>query len=133
MARKRKPRVVLADDEAVSRKLMHTVMSSMNCDVVGQAINGEEAMEIFKKERPDILFLDIHMPRKTGEEALREIMAASPDALVIMLTAVSDVENVANCLDMGAANYILKGTSVTEIKKIIGDTWRSYRHGHNAG
>jgi two-component system chemotaxis response regulator CheY len=127
MTQSRKPRVLLADDEPHIRMLIKTVMRSMNCEVIGEALNGNEAIELFKKEKPDLLMLDINMPLRTGEEALKEIMTEFPDAFVIMLTSVSDLESVENCLSLGASNFIRKDTPIQEMKKIIKETWQASR------
>ena len=71
------------------------------------------------------------MPIKTGDEALKEIMTEFPDAFVIMLTSVADVEDVEKCLEMGASNYIRKDTSINEIKKIIKETWSLVKRGNS--
>jgi len=123
----RKPRVVLVDDETHIRMLMRTVMSTMGCEVIGEAANGQEAVDVFRKEKPDLLLLDINMPVKTGEEALKEILAEFPDAFVIMLTSLADIESVQNCLNLGATNYIRKDTPLREIKKIIKETWALFK------
>ncbi len=129
MADPRKPRVLLADDETHLRILMKTVMTSMNCEIAGEAKNGVEAVELFKIEKPDLLLLDINMPEKTGEEALKEIIGEFPDAFVIMLTSLADMESVERCLTLGAANYIRKDTPLEEIKKTIKDTWALVKKG----
>ena len=123
----KKPRILLADDEAHLRLLMKTVMKSLNCEIVGEAKNGIEAVELFKKEKPDLLLLDINMPIKTGEDALKEIIDEFPDAFIIMLTSTADMETVENCLAYGAANYIRKDTPIEEMKKIIKETWAIYK------
>lgn len=122
-----KARVVIADDEAHIRALIKTVMKSMNTDVVGEAKNGQEAVELFRKERPDLMLLDINMPVKSGDEALKEIAGEFPEAFIIMLTSVSDIETVKECLALGAVNYILKDTPISEMKKMIRDTWVQFR------
>lgn len=119
------PRVVIADDERHMRLLMKTAITKMNYQVVGQAANGQEAIELFEKERPDLLLLDINMPFKTGEMALQEILAQHPDARVIMLTAVAEMETVEKCINLGAINYIRKDTPISEITKIIENTWQA--------
>lgn len=127
MADTGKPKVLLADDEAHLRMLMKTVMRSMNCEIIGEAKNGIEAVELFKKEKPDLLLLDINMPLKSGEEALKEITNEFPDAFVIMLTSLADMESVENCLALGAANYIRKDTPIEEMKDIIKETWAIFK------
>jgi two-component system, chemotaxis family, chemotaxis protein CheY len=121
---KRNPRILLADDELHIRKMMGAVIKSMGFDVVAEAANGNEAVELFFKEKPDIALLDINMPIKTGTEALKEIIAASPDACVIMLTSVSDLETVQEVINLGAAQYIRKDMQLFEIKKIVAETWQ---------
>jgi DNA-binding NarL/FixJ family response regulator len=120
-----KLRVLLADDEAHSRALMKAVISSMGYQVVGEATDGQAAVDLFRREKPDLLLLDFNMHTKTGDEVLAEILTQFPDALVIMLTSVTDMENVEKCISLGAANYIRKDTSITQIKDIIQETWKS--------
>ena len=127
MEQKRKPRAAIADDERHIRMLLKTVLTRMNCEVVGEAANGQEAVDLFKYEKPDLLLLDINMPVKTGTEALEEIMADRPDAFVIILSSVADLESVRHTLELGAANYILKDTPLEEIKRIIKETWGEFR------
>lgn len=121
-----KPRVVIADDESHVRVLLRALLKSMNCEVVGEAANGVEAIELFKQEKPHLLLLDINMPLKPGDEVLREIMEQFPNAFVIMLTSVTDIGNVEKCLDLGAANYIRKDTPPAELKSIIKETFQDF-------
>jgi two-component system, chemotaxis family, chemotaxis protein CheY len=126
MAERKKPRVVIAEDESHCRVLLKAILTSMNCDVVGEARTGVEAIELFKQLKPHLLLLDINMPNKTGDEALEEIMAEYPRAFVIILTSVADEETIQKCITLGAANYLRKDTSVMEIKQTIKETWRSF-------
>ena len=74
MAEKKKIRVALADDEMHIRMLMKKVFSSMGCEIAGEAKNGAEAVELYRREKPNIMLMDINMPVKTGDEALKEIV-----------------------------------------------------------
>ncbi len=127
MVSKRKPQAIIADDEAHIRILLKKVLTRMNCDVVGEAANGQETIDLFRQEHPDLLLLDINMPRKTGLEALKEIMAQDPTAFVIILTSLADMESIQQSLELGAANYILKDTPIEEIQQIIKKTWKEFR------
>jgi DNA-binding NarL/FixJ family response regulator len=118
-----KPKVVIGDDEMHLRELFKIMMTSLNTDVAAVARNGQEAVDLYRKIRPHLLLLDINMPGKNGDEALEEIMAEFPHAFVIMLTSVTDLETVKKCLDVGASNYILKDTPISEMKEIIKKTW----------
>lgn len=118
-------RVVIADDELHVLGMLKALMKTMNYAVVGEARNGQEAVDMYRREKPDVLLLDINMPVKDGKDALREIMHEFPDAMVIMLTSVVDMENVESCLELGAANYIRKDTPISEMRKIISETLES--------
>ncbi|HUU28594.1 MAG TPA: response regulator transcription factor, partial [archaeon] len=115
----KKPRVIVADDQNFFRTMIKKMLISMDCEVVGEATNGDEAVELFLKEAPDLLLLDIHMPGKNGDKALEEIIESSPDARVIILTSIGDSAIVAKCLKLGALNYILKGTTRENMKIMI--------------
>jgi two-component system chemotaxis response regulator CheY len=129
MTQTKKLRVLVADDEAHCRALLRAVLTSMDCEVVGEAKNGEEAVALYKSLKPHMLLLDINMPSVTGDEVLAEIIADFPGALVIMLTSVADADNIEKCLDLGAANYIRKDTPLPEMKQLIKETWKAFVQG----
>lgn len=116
-----KKRVVLVDDEFHIRLLIKTAITAIGCEVVGEGKNGNEAVALFRQHRPDLILLDVNMPEATGEEALGKIIAEWPDALVVMLTSVSDSATVEHCLITGAANYIRKDTPLAEIKAMVAE------------
>ena len=121
------PTVLIAEDEGHCRLLLKTLLSSMNCEVVGEARTGEEAIELYRRLKPDILLLDINMPNKTGDEVLEEIRAEFRQiGCIIILTSVADERIVEKCLDLGAANYIRKDTPLAEIKTTIKEAWNAY-------
>ena len=123
----KKPRVMIADDEFHTRVFLKAILQGMNCEVVAEASNGAEVLEIYRNTRPHLLLLDVSMPFKTGDEVLQEVMSEFPKAFVIMLTSVADVETIEKCLQIGASNYIRKDTSVDEIRAIIKETWQLRR------
>ena len=118
-------RVLVADDESFMRMYVTSVLAKMNCEVVGQACNGIEAVSQFREKKPDLLLMDINMPLKTGEEALKDIRAEFPQARIIMLTSVIESGTVESCIALGAIGYIRKDSSVDEIKAIIGDAMKT--------
>jgi len=85
--------------------------------VVGEAENGEEAVEAYERYQPDVTFLDINMPVKNGVFALREIILQNPIAKVIMLTANDDTSVAESCIYLGARNYIIKGEGPEDLKQ----------------
>lgn len=112
-------RVLIADDDAQIRKVLKVLLESFDTEVVAEAENGTEAVQAFEEHRPDITFLDIHMPIKDGQEALDEIMRISPAAAVVMLTAVSDMAVADSCVEAGAQGYIRKGAAPGALKLLI--------------
>jgi len=102
-------RVLVVDDEKLMRDAIKVMLQGLEANVVGEADNGKKAIVAFDKHNPDITFLDISMPVKNGVDALREILAKDPSAVVIMLTAHSDISVAESCIHLGARDYISKG------------------------
>jgi len=122
----KKPRILLADDEGHIRAFMKAVIKTMGYEVVGEAGNGRDAVERFRELKPDITLLDINMPQKTGTEALQGIIEIEPNACVIMLTSLSDMASIQECITLGASNYIRKDTPLEDIKTMIAEAWHEH-------
>lgn len=118
--------MLLADDEKHIRLLLKTLLTTLNCEVVGEAENGDEAVLAYQETQPDIVLLDVNMPVKDGLDALREIKALNSAAMVIMLTSLSDMETIQSALDLGASQYIRKDTPVAELKKLLVEAWHDH-------
>ncbi len=114
-----KCRVAIADDEAMIRYALKSIVKSLDMDCVGEADNGQEAVALYEKQKPDIMFLDINMPIKNGDVALKDIRAEFPDAKIVMLTSVAEAKIVKECIQNGALNYILKTNPLDKIKGMI--------------
>lgn len=123
----KKIRAMIAEDENHVRKLIKMVLLSMNCEVVGEAANGREAVEMFKELKPNMLLLDINMPIKSGKEALAEIRKRYTNAFIIMLTSLADRETIEDCINLGASGFIRKDIPIDQMKDIIKKTWKTYR------
>lgn len=112
--------VFLADDHAVVRKGLETLIGTQSdMEVVGTAIDGVEAVERVLQMRPDVILLDIQMPRKTGVEAIRQIREADPQARILVLTSFSEDETVFAAIRAGALGYLLKDASAGELIQAI--------------
>ena len=112
-------RVVISDDEDMIRYALKSIIQKLNMVCVGEATNGQEAIDLYAKEKPDIMFLDINMPVKNGDEALKAIRAKFPDANIVMLTSVAETETVKKCVQDGAVDYILKTNPLDKIGIMI--------------
>jgi two-component system chemotaxis response regulator CheY len=101
-------RVLVVDDEEIVRKLLTQILKSMSYDICAEAVDGVMAVDMYKQLNPDIVTMDIQMPRLNGLEALKKIMAADQEAVVVMLTSVADKDIVVDILKAGAKDYIVK-------------------------
>ncbi len=100
--------VLIVDDAEFMRVMLRDIVEDMGLIVVGEAGDGEEAVQQFERLRPDLVLLDITMPTRDGTEALKEILAVDGDARVIMITALGQKEQVIAALKAGARDFIIK-------------------------
>ena len=106
------PRVVIADDQALIRTGFTMILASEGIEVVGEAANGEQAVEAVRRTRPDVVLMDIRMPMMDGLEATRRILTGAPDEpRVIMLTTFDLDQYVYAALAAGASGFLLKDVS----------------------
>lgn len=123
---------MVADDEAHVRKLITTILKTMNCEIVAEAGDGRKAVELFYEHNPHMLLLDINMPIKSGKQALGEIKKTFPNAFIIMLTSLTDKETVEDCIALGATGFIRKDLPIDEMREVIKKTWTAYRRSLHA-
>lgn len=100
--------VVIADDSAALRRLLGLILSSSGMEVLAEAENGQQAVDLTRRLRPDLLCLDIDMPVMNGLEALGQIHMMDPRLPVMMITAHADKDTVKRAGQLGARGYILK-------------------------
>lgn len=112
-------RVLIVDDNSIMRMLLRTLLRGEEYVVVGEASNGEQALEFAERLLPDIVCLDIEMPKIGGLEVLPQIRQRVPTALVLMVTSHTDRETVQAAIDKGAAGYILKPFSAGRVLEAI--------------
>jgi DNA-binding NarL/FixJ family response regulator len=101
-------RVLLVDDHALVRSAIRQALDAPDIEVVGEARNAEEAIELAPLLRPDLLLLDIDLPGMSGIEAVREIVPRLPETRVVMLTVSTDRRNLLEAMRHGAAGYLTK-------------------------
>ena len=122
-------RVLVVEDSAVIQEfLVHVLSSDPAIEVIGTAANGEEALQAVEETKPDLITMDIHMPKMNGLEALREIMRQHPGMKVIALTMHNSEEHVREALAAGAAGYVLKVVSHGELITAIGKVLAGKRY-----
>jgi DNA-binding NarL/FixJ family response regulator len=102
-------RILIADDHGIVRSGLRLLLDRQpDMEVVAEAADGAEAVELALRERPDLCVLDVGMPRLTGLQATREIKAHAPDVSVLMLSMHSDERYLFDALKAGASGYVLK-------------------------
>jgi len=126
VSEKRKVRVLLADDEAHIRLLVKTIVGSMGCEIVAEAANGREALELFDQTAPDLVLLDINMPVMDGIAALKALRARSDKVAIVMLSSLASADVVEQVLEAGANYHLRKDLPVNELKQEIRDTWLAH-------
>ncbi len=115
-----KIRVILADDHTVVRQgLRALLVAEGDIDIVGEADNGRQAVQIARKLTPDVAVIDIAMPQLNGLEATRQITRTVPSTKVLILSSYSDDEYVQQLTEAGAAGYLIKQTAANELLKAI--------------
>ncbi|HZD70926.1 MAG TPA: response regulator transcription factor [Actinomycetes bacterium] len=112
-------RVVIVDDVVDVREGLARLLGRLGIAVVGVAGDGREALEVVAVMRPQVVIMDLRMPRMDGVEATREIVARHPDIAVLMLSAYGDESLVVDALMAGAHGYLLKGVRVSELANAI--------------
>lgn len=108
-------RVVLVDDDPAFAELITCVLMLEGVDVLGHAHDGAEGVELTLELEPDVVVMDVRMPRMDGLEATRRIVGAVPGARVLVVSSSKDPEDVERARDAGAAGYLPKDRAATEL------------------
>lgn len=118
-------KVLVVDDEAHIRKFVSMMLQSLGEPVVLQAASGTEALQVYEREKPSLVLLDVNMPRVDGLQTLRNLKRIDPKCSVFMLTSLVNRQTVEECLQLGAMGYLRKDNPPDEmmiqLKKMIGD------------
>jgi DNA-binding NarL/FixJ family response regulator len=115
-----KIKILLADDHPLIRQALRDVLKrEPDLEVVGEADNGVEAVELTERYQPNVVIMDISMPVMNGVEATKRIKAANPHTLVLILTVISDVNTIFNILQAGASGYLIKSIFGPEVVRTI--------------
>ncbi|MGW8226468.1 MAG: response regulator [Anaerolineales bacterium] len=114
-------RVLIADDHTVVRKGLTALLSAekYGIEVIGEASNGDEAVQKAEQLKPDVILMDLVMPGKSGIEAIVEIRQMQPQARIVVLTSFADDDNVTQAIRAGAYGFLLKDTSPDDLVQTI--------------
>jgi two-component system chemotaxis response regulator CheY len=111
--------IMIVDDSDAIRMILKDIVAIGKHDLVAEASNGVEAVQEFFRTNPDLMLLDMAMPKKDGLEVLKEIIPIRPDAKIIMITASDNRNTMKECISAGALAYILKPFNFQDVLKTI--------------
>ena len=115
-------RVMIVDDHSIVRVGLKQVLEqSGEFEVVGEAADGEEAVRVAAAVSPDVVMMDVIMPKKDGVEACREIMESAPETRLVMLTASTEVDAIVEAVAAGATGYLQKETDRERLLSTVRD------------
>lgn len=118
-------KVLIADDHPLVREgLRALIATEPDMDLVGEASDGVEAVDLAMSLQPDVILLDLMMPNKTGIEAIQEIKEENPDARILVVTSFGEDENVFPAIKAGALGYLLKDSSPQELLSALREVHR---------
>jgi DNA-binding NarL/FixJ family response regulator len=113
------PRVVIVDDDSAIRGVLRPALERVGIDVVGEAVDGIEAIEVVRELKPDVVLMDIQMPGMTGLEATREIKTFDPLVQIVFVTVYDDPHPTRSAQEVGAYAYLLKDSSFELVCDVV--------------
>lgn len=118
-------KILIADDQTLMRDGLKTILElEDNFRVVGTAKDGEEVLDFCKKDSPNLVLMDIRMPKMDGVKCTKILKSLYPEIVVLILTTFNDVDYIVEALNYGAAGYILKDIEGDELVKAINDAYK---------
>ncbi len=114
-------KILIADDSDAIRLVLKDILVIGEHDIVGEAIDGSDAVTKFSELKPDIMLLDLAMPKKDGYTVVKEVIEQNNSAKIILITASDNQKVIHDCLNAGAVAYISKPFDFDNVLKIISD------------
>lgn len=118
-------KIMIIDDSDAIRMVLKDIMVIGQHNVIAELSSGMRALDEYIKSKPDIVLLDMAMPKKDGLSVLKEVIAYNPKAKIIMISASDNQETVKDCMDAGASAYILKPFNFQEVLNVISQVAKS--------
>lgn len=112
-------KILIGDDSILARKQLKDIIAPLGTVSFIEASNGQEAIDLFKSEKPDLVFLDIVMPVKDGITAVNEIIQADPEACIIMVSSVGTQSQLKMAIEAGATDFIQKPLDKDQLTTLI--------------
>ncbi|MBP1925349.1 two-component system chemotaxis response regulator CheY [Sedimentibacter acidaminivorans] len=112
-------KILICDDSILVRKKFKDIIVALGCDNIIEAVDGQQAIDIYKEQKPTLVFMDIVMPVKTGIEALSEIISYDLNAKVIIVSSIGTNNKLKEAIKIGAYDFFQKPIDEGQLKKII--------------
>ena len=114
--------IMIADDSAAIRLVLKDILGIGKHTIVAEAVNGAEAVDLFFTKKPDLLLLDLAMPKKDGQTVVKEIMEKDSKAKIVLITASDDQKIINQCMQLGALSYLSKPFDFNNVLQKINDS-----------
>ena len=112
-------KILITDDSILARKQLKDIISTLGSPVFIEAVDGQDAINKYKESKPDLVFLDIVMPKKDGNAAIREIMEFDSEANIIIASSVGTQSQLKLALEAGAKDFIQKHLDKDQVLKVV--------------
>ena len=112
-------KILICDDSILSRKKFKDCIVNMGCNDIYEAADGEEVVNVYKEVRPNLVFMDIVMPKKDGIDAVKEIIAFDPGAKIVMASSVGTQSFLKDAIKAGATDFLQKPIDGEQVKRLI--------------
>ena len=112
-------KILIADDSDAIRLVLNDILSIGKHEIVAEACDGAEAVDLYQKHNPQILLLDLAMPKKDGLTVVKELIEYDPNAKIILITASDDQKIISQCLEHGAKIFVSKPFDFNSVLKTI--------------
>jgi two-component system chemotaxis response regulator CheY len=116
---KKKLKVLIVDDAIFMRRMLSDIIKEAGHEVIGEASNGREAIDLYAKQKPDLVTMDIIMPEMGGIDAVKEIVAKDKNACILMVSAMGQQQLVVEAIQAGARDFIVKPFESSRIVNAI--------------
>lgn len=118
-------KIMIVDDSLISRKKLRTILEAANHEIVSEIGDGTEAVQKYQDLSPDVVTMDITMPKMDGISVLKELMKHDPSARVVMITALGKGDTILEALNAGAKNYITKPFTDDQVSDAVEEALQS--------
>ena len=112
-------KIMIVDDSKLARKKLKDCLALLNYTNVIEAVDGDEAVSLFKQEKPNLVFMDIVMPKMFGTDAVKNIVDLDEEAIIVMLSSVGTKKHVQESIKVGARDFIFKPFTASRVAEIL--------------